>query len=112
MVDVELRGGVADKTCQHVVKLVAPAFSGSFRPGHADQRELLRQHLGAQQIVERRHHQALGQVAGSAEDHHGARVGRFGLAPRRARNQLRCLRRPDLKVVKHGATRRRVGAAE
>ena len=55
-------------------------------PGHADQRKFLRQHFGAREIVERRHHQALGQVAGGAENHHGAGIGRLGLTPRRARN--------------------------
>jgi len=41
----------------------------------ADQREILRQHVGVCEVVERRHHQALGEVAAGAEDHHGARIG-------------------------------------
>ena len=112
VVDIELRGGVADKAFQHVMKLVTPAFGGSLRPGNADQRELLRQHFGAREIVECRHHQALGQVAGSAEDHHGAGIGRLGLAPRRARNHLRCLRRPDRTVRQAWRYSAACGAAE
>ena len=83
LVDVELRGGVADEAFQHVVKMVAPALRRSLRQVHADQRKFLRQHLGAREVVERRHQQALGQVAAGAEDHHGAGIGRAGLAPRR-----------------------------
>ena len=38
----------------------------------ADEPEAVGQPLGVDQIVERRHDQTLGQVAGGAEDHHGA----------------------------------------
>ena len=89
VVDVELGRGVADKAFQHAVKMVAPAFRRPLRSGDADQRELLGQHFGAQEIVERRDQQTLGQVAGGTEDHHRAGIGRLGLAPRRARDQLR-----------------------
>ena len=82
-VDVELRGRIADEAFQHVVKMVAPAFRRSLGQVHADQRKFLRQHLGAREVVERRHHQALGHVAAGAEDHHGAGIGRTGLSPRR-----------------------------
>ena len=78
LVDVELRGGVADEAFQHVVKMVAPALGSSLRQVHADQGEFLRQHFGAREIVECRHHQALGQIAAGAEDHHGAGIGRLG----------------------------------
>ena len=95
VVDVELRSGVADEAFQHVVKVVAPALGGSLRQVHADQREFLRQHLGAREIVERRHHQALGQVTAGTEDHHGAGIGRTGLAPRRRLDHLRGRRYPE-----------------
>ena len=107
LVDVELRGGVPDEAFQRVVKMVAPALRRSLRQVHADQREFLRQHLGAREVVERRHHQALGQVAAGAEDHHGAGIGRAGLSPRRRLNHLRGRRCPDRLVVRHGATPRR-----
>jgi hypothetical protein len=83
VVDIELRGGVAYKAFQHVVEVATPALRGFLRPAHADQREFLQQHLGARKVVECRHHQTLGQVTGGTEKHHGARIGRTGLAPRR-----------------------------
>ena len=45
MVDVEFRGDVADKACQHAMKLITPAFGGAVGPGNADQCKLLRQHF-------------------------------------------------------------------
>ena len=47
MVNVELRRRIADEAFQHVVKVVAPVFGRSFRSGHTDHRELLRQQLCA-----------------------------------------------------------------
>ena len=99
VVDIKLRGSVADEAFQRVVKVVAPAFRGSLRTGHADQRKVLRQHFGAGEVVECRHHQALGQVAGGAEYHHGAGIGWLGLTPRRGRNHLRRLRHPSRTIV-------------
>ena len=103
MVDVELRGGVADKAFQHVVEVVAPAFGGSARPGHADQRKFLGQHLGAREIVECRHHQALGQVAGGPENHHGAGIALARLAPRRGLKHPCSRTLADGLLVEHGA---------
>ena len=59
----------------------APGFGGSLGEIHADQREILRQHSGARQIVERGRHQSLGQVAARAKDDHGAKVGGAGREP-------------------------------
>src|SRR5580700_8240085 len=59
VVDIELRGGVADKAFQRVVKLVAPAFRGSLSAGDADQGKVLRQHIGAGKVIECRYHQTL-----------------------------------------------------
>ena len=56
VVNIELRGGVANKACQHAMKLVTPAFSGFLAPSNADQHEVLRQHIGAQEIVKCRQH--------------------------------------------------------
>ena len=55
-VDVKFRSGIADEAFQHVVKVVAPAFGRCLTVVHADQREFVRQHLGAREIVECWHH--------------------------------------------------------
>ena len=110
LVDVELGRGVADEALQHGVKLVAPAFAVPLGEIDADQREFLRQHAGAREIVERRHHQALGQVAAGAEDHHGARIGRRQRPPRRRFDDLRRRRRRRC-IVRHDHLLRGVGRA-
>ena len=56
VVGVELGRSVADEAFQHVVKIVAPALGGSLRQVHADQRELVGEHLGMREIVECWHH--------------------------------------------------------
>jgi hypothetical protein len=89
LVNIKLGGGVADEAFQHVVKIVAPALGGSLRQVHANQRELLGEHLGAREIVKCRYDQALGQVTASTENHDGAGIGRTGLAPRRRLDHLR-----------------------
>jgi len=63
--------------------MIAPTLHSPLPPIHADQREILRQHLGVCQIVERWHHQPFGQIAAGAEDHHGAGSGRSELTSRR-----------------------------
>src|SRR5665213_1898449 len=68
VVDVKTGIGVANKALQRIVKAVPPAFRGPLRPGDADQRKVLWQHPGQREVVERRHDQALGQVAGRAKD--------------------------------------------
>src|SRR5262249_6412378 len=83
LVQVELRRGVADEALQRLMETIAPILHGALRMIHADQRKILREDLGVCQIVERRHHQALGQIAGSAEDHHDTGVSRSELPRRR-----------------------------
>src|SRR5580704_5309850 len=109
MVGVEFRSGTADKTFQHVVKLITPAFYGFVRAGNADQRELLRQDAGAQQIVKRRYNKPLGQIPGCAKNHHGTGIGRFSLSPWRASYQFRSGRRASRRFVEHCSTRPRSG---
>ncbi len=75
-------GGLADKIFQHVVKTITPAFGGSFRQIDTDQREILRQHFRARQIIKCRHQQAPCHVAIGAEDHHHAGIGRAWLTRR------------------------------
>ena len=89
VIDIELGGSVADEALQRVVKLRAPGFRGTLRTRHPDQHEVLRQHLGAREVVECRHHQAVGQIPGGAEDHHGAGVGWLRLPPGRRLHDLR-----------------------
>ena len=74
VVDVEPAGRVPHHALEHFAKMVAPTLWGFIRPGDADQRELFRQQSSERQVVESGRHQALGQVACSAEDHHGARI--------------------------------------
>ena len=62
---------VAEVAAERLVVLVVA--------GDADQREVLRQQLGAAEIVERGQ-QALGEIAGRAEDDEDARVGAVSAA--------------------------------
>ena len=104
VIDIKFGHGISDKAFQRIVKVVAPAFRSSRRPRHADQREFFRQHLGAREIIKCGNHQAFGEVAGGAEDHHGARIGRFGLPCRRALNELRGVVRSDRSFDGHRTT--------
>ena len=54
---------------QEIAQVVLPLLAGPVVMVHPDQRQPLRQHAGARQVVERRHDQPLGQVAIGAEDH-------------------------------------------
>ena len=82
-IDAAFAGGVADEALQHVVQAVGPGGGVLLHHVHADDGEVLGQQAGVRQVVQRRHQQALGQVAAGAEDHHGAGAGRLGRAPRR-----------------------------
>jgi hypothetical protein len=43
--------------------------------GNADHAEIVRQQIGRSEIVKRRHHQPMGEVAGGAEDDERAGIG-------------------------------------
>jgi hypothetical protein len=60
---------------------VAQFVVGRFLAGDADHAEFVRQQFRFGEIVQRRHHQPVGQVAGDAEDDERAGVG-FGLLRR------------------------------
>ena len=74
---------VRGKCTHRVVEVLAVGGVGHFQAVNAYQREVRRQQLGTRQVVERRYQQALGKVAGGAEDHHSARrrllAVRYGL---------------------------------
>ena len=88
-VDLEFRRGVADKALQHRVKMLTPALRGAVGEIDADQGEMGGQDSGPDEIIERRHHKALGEVSESAEDHHDASVGGLGLMARRGGDDRR-----------------------
>ena len=100
-VDVELRALVADEALQHVVEAVAPLFGGAFAVADADQCEVFRQHAAVREVVEGRHHQALGEIAAGAEDHHGAGIGRLRPPARRRFHPLRGRGNADRLGVRH-----------
>ena len=79
MIHLELAAAPGDEFAHHVGEALAPFRGGLGGEVDADQLERLGQPLGRHQIVERRHDQPLGQVAGGAEDHHGARRRYRGL---------------------------------
>ena len=72
LVGLELAATAGDEFVHHVGEALAPVLDGPVAVVDADQPEAVGQPLGGDQIVERRHDQALGQIAGGAEDHHGA----------------------------------------
>ena len=78
----------ADEAFQHVIEALTPTVGGRFRPRDADQGKLLRQHFAARKIIKRRHHEALGQIAGGAKDDQRAGIGRSSLVLGWARYQL------------------------
>ena len=104
VIDVELRRGVSDEAFQHVVKMVSPAFGRAGREINADQGEVVRQQFGAFKVVERWHHQTLGQIAAGTEDDHGAGVSRTRLAPRWLLDNLCGRRRPKRLGTRHRST--------
>ena len=63
---------LADKFPDLIGERLAPRFDGLIGEVDTDDPESVRQPAGGHQIVERRHDQAFGQVAGGTEDHHGA----------------------------------------
>jgi hypothetical protein len=71
MVGLEL-AITGDESFHCIGEVRAPFLRGLGGPIDADELEGVGQPPGIDQIVERRHDQALGQVAGGAEDHHGA----------------------------------------
>ena len=85
---VELCGGVADKTLQHVVKAIPPRFGGSLRKIDPDQCKIFGQHSSVRQIIERGHNQALREIAARAEYHHRAGIsGREFRSIRRSQSE-------------------------
>ena len=81
--DMKLAAASGDELIHRLAQAPAPLRRGFGRQINADELKPLRQTFGADQVVERRHHQPLGQVAGGAEDHHGTgrRCGTVGLRP-------------------------------
>jgi hypothetical protein len=83
MVGLEL-AITGDKSFHCIGEVLAPFLRSLGGQVDADELESVGQPLGVDQIVERRHDQALRQVAGGAEDHHGAGRryhGTVGLRP-------------------------------
>ena len=66
--------GSAAEFRQVVPDALAELVLGHVIDGASDQREILRQQVLLGQVIERRQQHALGQIAGCAEDHHGAAV--------------------------------------
>ncbi len=56
-------------------EFVAEVVGGHLAMRHSENGKFARQKFGLRQVVERRNKFAAGQVSGSAEDHHNARVG-------------------------------------
>ena len=77
------------KLFEHRVKMLTPALGGAVGEIDADQGEMGGQDSGPDEIIERRHHKALGEVSESAEDHHDASVGGLGLMARRGGDDRR-----------------------
>jgi hypothetical protein len=63
MVGLELTATLSDEFVHHVRQALSPVLRGRVGQVYADQPEFLGQLLGVDQVVERRHDQALGQVA-------------------------------------------------
>ena len=59
--------------------MAAKGLVAHFQPVHADQGEVAWQQVGACQVVERWHEQALGQVATGAKNDDGTRGGAFAV---------------------------------
>src|SRR5919106_727221 len=75
---------VGDESFHRIGEVPAPFLRSLGGQVDADELESVGQPLCIDQIVERRHDQALGQVAGGAEDHHDAGrryYGTVGLRP-------------------------------
>ena len=88
LVDPAFAGCVADEALHHLVQAVAPRVGIQVGEIDTDQLEVFRQQAGGGEIVQRRHQQALRQVAGGTENDHGARAGRVRGAPRRGGQDL------------------------
>ena len=65
------------------MKVLAPGLDADVGEIDANQGEVIGQDFGMREIIERRHHQALGQIAAGAENHHRAGIG--GAKPQRRR---------------------------
>jgi len=72
---------VGGECAYRLFHMAAKGLVAHFQPVHADQGEVGRQQIGARQVVQRGHEQALGQVATGAKDDH--RAGRCAFAVRR-----------------------------
>ena len=70
------RAALGDELVHRLGQALAPLLRGLWARDRRRRAGIVGQLLGLRQVVERRHDQALGQVAGGAEDHHGA--GRRG----------------------------------
>ncbi len=72
MVGLELAAALTDEVAHRIAQALAPIHRGLGGQVDADEPESIGEPLDPDEVVERRHHQTLGQIAGGAEDHHGA----------------------------------------
>ena len=61
--------------CRPFIRLSRSCVAGHALAGDADHAEIIRQQIAGGEIVERRDHQPMREVAGDAEDDEGAGVG-------------------------------------
>ena len=71
---VHLSGG---KLAQALHQAVAQLLAGHALAGDADDAESVRQQVARREIIERRDHQPVREVAGDAENHERAGIGLF-----------------------------------
>src|SRR5206468_782167 len=70
------RAPVLDHLRKHALDFAAPFVRGALSRRYADEAEAGREPLRARKLIQGGNEKALGEVAGSAEDHH--RAGRCG----------------------------------